>query len=1459
MSTPRNQNTCYDLQGNLFVPAQIDRVCAGEGEMQTDSDYGIPQGLNRADEIARAYRTALAAWQNFKQAMERSDFSAEQKLQSTQQFARLFFQYGLGYNSPKQISNIAVADSIHPDEPLLYPVNFLLDQSTDAISSAQKLTETTVQSGTTQIVPLAGDGVHKASTILPLTVALADFDPESKKRSDLDTASTMYAVQGEGQRKKAPFQMTQQLLNADPRFLWAFVFNGYSLRLLRDTMTIARPSYLEFNLEEIFSRDHQADFTQMWLLLHASRANVSDDGLNVWERWVKAGYTAGQPAREKLSVSLRDALDILGNGFLHTHGEGNAALCQKLSSGELSAEDYNHQLLRLMYRFLFVFCLEEREIINTRMTTERAKQIAAVRNQAAQQAYEEAIAKAKDQSQAQETIEYSEHEALSLNEIQPPVYVTADDILTEHFTAQQRYKEGYSLQRLRYQALKQRFQNDFCDAWEGACIVFEALAQGQQALALPALGGLFNHEQCADLMDAKLSNKDFFAAMRLMRWAYLNGSYTLIDYKNMDTEELGSLYEGMLELVPQIVNDAGTLRFRLLDSSGNERKSTGSYYTPDFLVQNLIKTALDPVIAQKLKDNPQNPEQALLSLKVIDPACGSGHFLLAAARRIATELAQVRAQNILQAPALELYRHSLHEVISKCIYGVDINPMAVELARMGLWLEGFAENEPLSFLDHHLQVGNALLGVMDLETVELGIDNAAYKPQSTEFTEFSCATKEVCAALKKQNTAECKQLNKEGLVRYTALGAGTSTEIAANAFTTLNKLSATDLENEKAKQKIFEKYCQTIRQTPIYRACDLQIAAYLCPKTDQTKHLVPTSYDLARLCSNDLIEANSPEMLAKCEFSHQVCEQNKVLHWPFMFPEAMSQGGFDCVLGNPPWEKMATEDIQWFATRIPAIVEAQNASQRKAMIKALAEGKWFQQYQANTVNLQQYSKNPEDQANFERQIFAEYMQAVYQTGAQSTLIHLGAESGGRFPLTGDGIANLFALFAELYFNLRCEQGAAGIVVPVGLISDYGSRRFSQKLFAGQLASSVYHFNNTENIFPAVHSSYSFILLTMRPAKQADCIFYATNERHLDNERRHVHFIPDDIPLINPNTQTVPLVRTEADLQLCRKLYHHAPVLMQEHDNELELSPWNIQTMQMFNMSTASGLFLTKDTPAYEQALQQGKTLVPLYEGKLFHQFDHRFASYELNTKNGKLEPVDVTLEQKQRSSFTISPQYWVDADEVQTKLNQKQWTKGWVLAWRDIASATNERTVIVSALPATNAFNHKAPLLLPNVSESLAACFLSILNSLVVDYIERTKQSGSNVSLFYLKQLPILPPEAFKEQDIAFICERVAKLTRTADDINEVWLTDYPAYTFQSPEERLQIRCELDAYIARMYGLTREELHYILDPADAMNDPTFPSVTFPGLKNKELKLYGEYRTQRLVLKAFDDLEAGTLK
>ena len=195
--------------------------------------------------------------------------------------------------------------------------------------------------------------------------------------------------------------------------------------------------------------------------------------------------------------------------------------------------------------------------------------------------------------------------------------------------------------------------------------------------------------------------------------------------------------------------------------------------------------------------------------------------------------------------------------------------------------------------------------------------------------------------------------------------------------------------------------------------------------------------------------------------------------------------------------------------------------------------------------------------------------------------------------------------------------------------------------------------------------------------------------------------------------------------------------------------------------------------------------------------------------------------------------------------------RGWMLAWRDIASATNERTVIVSVLPCVGMGNSAGVLLTP-FTDHKAACLLAVLNSLVVDYIDRCKQSGAHVNLFIFKQLPVLPPDAFTPQDVAFICERVAKLTRNADDINAVWLTDYPSYSFQEPKERLRIRAELDAYIARMYGLTRDELRYILDPKELMGDD-FPAETFTVLKDKEQKLYSEYLTKSLVLEAFDAL------
>ena len=238
--------------------------------------------------------------------------------------------------------------------------------------------------------------------------------------------------------------------------------------------------------------------------------------------------------------------------------------------------------------------------------------------------------------------------------------------------------------------------------------------------------------------------------MRPLRWFSdrKTGKRSAIDYRNMGPEELGSVYESLLELVPQLDLPARTFGFAGItdtaSTSGNARKTTGSYYTPDSLVQELIKSALDPVIADRLAAQPDRPVDALLSLTVCDPSCGSGHFLLAAARRLAEKLAELRAPDGATRP--DDYRHALREVASRCLYGVDINPMAVELCRVALWLETVDPGKPLGFLNHHIRTGNSLLGT----TPDL---IAAGLPDDT-FTAIEGDDKPACAELKKRNKKE---------------------------------------------------------------------------------------------------------------------------------------------------------------------------------------------------------------------------------------------------------------------------------------------------------------------------------------------------------------------------------------------------------------------------------------------------------------------------------------------------------------------------------------------------------------------------------------------------------------------------------------------------------------------------------------------------------------------------------
>ncbi len=339
-------------------------------------------------------------------------------------------------------------------------------------------------------------------------------------------------------------------------------------------------------------------------------------------------------------------------------------------------------------------------------------------------------------------------------------------------------------------------------------------------------------------------------------------------------------------------------------------------------------------------------------------------------------------------------------------------------------------------------------------------------------------------------------------------------------------------------------------------------------------------------------------------------------------------------------------------------------------------------------------------------------------------------------------------------------------------------------------------------------------------------------------------------LLNPNTLTCPVFRARHDAELTRAIYQRVPVLIREaRGGQPEQNPWSIRFMQgTHNMSSDSHLFA--DRP--------GEGRLPLYEAKMIHQFDHRWAGYRVEA--GKAVAANVPLADKQDPDYTVTPRYWVDAVEVHQRLADKAWEKGWLLGWRDITNATNERTVIASVMPVAGVGN-QMPLMFPGEQQDkrMYAALVANLSSLALDFFARHKVGGTHLNFFIAKQMAVLPPDAYTETDLAFIVPRVLELTYTAWDL-QPWAQDlgYHGAPFAfDPERRAVLRAELDAWYAWAYGLSRDELRYILDPAD-IEGLDYPSETFRVLKKNELRDFGEYRTQSLVLEARDGLQGKDL-
>jgi hypothetical protein len=366
-------------------------------------------------------------------------------------------------------------------------------------------------------------------------------------------------------------------------------------------------------------------------------------------------------------------------------------------------------------------------------------------------------------------------------------------------------------------------------------------------------------------------------------------------------------------------------------------------------------------------------------------------------------------------------------------------------------------------------------------------------------------------------------------------------------------------------------------------------------------------------------------------------------------------------------------------------------------------------------------------------------------------------------------------------------------------------------------------------------------LRARAAQNASAqyCFYIRHFPQLNEADRFFSLAADEISLLNPNTRTCPVFRSQMDAELNKKIYHRVPVLIDESLGA-QGNPWGIKLTTMFHMSNDSDLFFDESS----------RERLPLYEAKLIHHYDHRWATYHNDGSSH-----DTSLEDKINPNYCVRPHYWVPASEVRSRLASQGWEKEWLLGWRGIAAAHNIRSVIGSVIPLSGVGN-SFHLVLPcrAASTSLVACLAASLSSMAFDYSARQKIGGANFNFFIPMQLPVLPPSAYDSTAIDFIHPRVLELTYTSHDLKP-WARDLgydgPPFIFD-PVRRALLRAELDGYYAHLYGLTRDELRYILDPADLMG-PDYPSETFRVLKNNELRQFGEYRTQRLVLEVWDRL------
>ena len=1009
--------------------------------------------------------------------------------------------------------------------------------------------------------------------------------------------------------------------------------------------------------------------------------------------------------------------------------------------------------------------------------------------------------------------------------------------------------------------------------------LFVEIDEGDASIGLPPYnGGLFAPDAAPLLQGVQLGDDVVAQIVYDLSHTDTKGERRFVNYRDMSVQQLGSIYERLLEQEP-VRDDSGEIVVR---PNPYARKDSGSFFTPQELVDLIVDRTVKPLVKERLEafekraaelssdHRPRSerlaelvkldPAVAALDLKVLDPAMGSGHFLVTAVDTLSDWIAE-RVENPGDVPEwmegeyvsplverVEAIRQDIigraresdwaldesqltdqtiirRMVLKRCIYGVDKNPLTVELAKVSLWLHSFTVGAPLSFLDHHLRCGDSLIGLRVTDaTSELNRLGGLFASSAIAGAEAATSGMQ---RIEEMSDADVSEVRESASLFREVEGTTADLRGLLDFLCGLGWLTA---GMKKTAQRDFEA----------------PLMDFLAQNSQSAYELLargPGAVDEVNPGNLDGSESDFGEIWGD---ARSIAEREGFLHWEVAFPgvwrgwqDARPHGGFDAVIGNPPWDRIKLQEVEWFATRAPRLALAPTAAARRALIRELRE-----------------QGDP---------LVDDFDAAKERADGLGQLVR----RSGDYPLLGGGDINLYSLFVERAMGLVKPDGLVGLLTPSGIYADKTAARFFKSVSTSGRVSGLFDFENRRlgtglpPFFPDVDSRFKFCVLALggeeRQFPETECAFFLPDTETINDPERCFPLAPTDFARVNPNTGTTPVFRSRQDSDITRRIYERHPVLVDRSGGE-ERKVWPVKYRQgLFHSQNDSGQFLTSVQlesqgfyPIAGNRWKKGNELyLPLYQGRMIRQFDHRANSVSVNPNNIHNPYVSEPVSNSQHADpwFLPRTQYWVPSTEVISAIPE---IRQWALGFRDFARATDVRTMIASLVPQVGCVDTLAVLLPDNdcLDASATACLLSNFNSVSFDYVVRQKVQSTHVKMYTLEQLPVIAPGDYDRQfgdktARELVRQHVLELTYTAHDMAPFARDlgyEGPPFVWDD-EDRRHLRARLDALYFHLYGLSREDAGYVMD-------------TFPIVRREDEKRFGKYRTKEMVLAYMNALSSG---